>query len=406
MTAAVLAGARLIVDEIQAYSPELVGNILYALWAVTKLGGKFAIVTATFPKCLKPLITELGIEMEDCGRPFCGPVPIRHRMKLAMGTEFDWKQIAEQGREKKVLVICNTVMHAQQAYDRLSELHENVRLIHGSFLRKDRRRLEAEIQAFAPNGGERSAENGIWVATQVVEASLDIDFDLLYTEAASIESLLQRMGRVYRCRPYDLGEEPNVIVLLNGNIGNPKIPIIDPEIYDYTVKALKQYDGLLLEESRTDDRKTELMDLVYDPDKNPSIETSSYFRQVRNRVKFLQELPMYHLDREEIPVKFRHIDSLWGMPCSVYQSLLENPDFEAWQQILEDDHADHKAKIQAREQLLDYTVSLSNYHGLRYMRAPGVLYLKCGIHLVDCGYEFDEHTGKGKGLMKKNLECK
>lgn len=39
MTAAVLAGARLIVDEIQAYSPELVGNILYALWAVTKLGG-------------------------------------------------------------------------------------------------------------------------------------------------------------------------------------------------------------------------------------------------------------------------------------------------------------------------------------------------------------------------------
>ena len=115
---------------------------------------------------------------------------------------------------------------------------------------------------------------------------------------------------------------------------------------------------------------------------------------------------MYHLDREEIPVKFRHIDSLWGMPYSVYQSLLENSDFEAWQQILEDDHADHKAKIQAREQLLDYTVSLSNYYGLRYMRAPGVLYLKCGIHLVDCGYEFDEHTGKGKGLMKKNLECK
>ena len=55
----------------------------------------------------------------------------------------------------------------------------------------------------------------IWIATQIVEASLDIDFDFLITESSTIDSLFQRFGRCYRKRSYD-AEKPNVIVCLPG----------------------------------------------------------------------------------------------------------------------------------------------------------------------------------------------
>ena len=38
-------------------------------------------------------------------------------------------------------------------------------------------------------------ENGICISTRIVEASLDIDFDVLYTYMSSVDSLIQRMGR-------------------------------------------------------------------------------------------------------------------------------------------------------------------------------------------------------------------
>ena len=67
---------------------------------------------------------------------------------------------------------------------------------------------------------EREEEPGIWVSTQIVEASLDIDFDMLYTEMCTADSLLQRLGRCNRKGRY-IPAGPNVIVLVNQN-GNWK----------------------------------------------------------------------------------------------------------------------------------------------------------------------------------------
>lgn len=52
----------------------------------------------------------------------------------------------------------------------------------------------------------------IWVCTQLVEASLDIDFDYLFTEAATADSLIQRMGRVWRHRKKDYKGDENIII--------------------------------------------------------------------------------------------------------------------------------------------------------------------------------------------------
>ena len=48
------------------------------------------------------------------------------------------------------------------------------------------------------NKKERSERPCIVISTQIVEASMDLDADILFTDAAPADSLLQRMGRVYR----------------------------------------------------------------------------------------------------------------------------------------------------------------------------------------------------------------
>ena len=58
-----------------------------------------------------------------------------------------------------------------------------------SFTLNDRKRIEAEIPLAR-----------LLVATQVVEVSLDIDFDWLFTECAPADALVQRAGRVNRRR--------------------------------------------------------------------------------------------------------------------------------------------------------------------------------------------------------------
>ena len=77
---------------------------------------------------------------------------------------------------------------------------------------EDRSFLEKQIMDFS---GDEQAK-GIWITTQIVEASLDIDFDVLHTEMCTCDSLLQRMGRCNRKGRY-VPQEPNIIIYDNRN---------------------------------------------------------------------------------------------------------------------------------------------------------------------------------------------
>lgn len=396
--ASVLAGAKLVIDEIQAYSPDLLGNILYALSVITKLGGKFAVVTATFPKCLYGLMKKYGIDAARPEKAFHSPITKRHRIKLL--DVFPIAEMAVQAAARKVLVICNTVRSAQQLYEQLAA-YGKVHLLHSMYLRKDRKILEQQILAFAPNRKERPQEPGIWISTQIVEASLDIDFDILYTEASMIDSLLQRMGRIYRGRFYDLGEEPNVYIIDRYHA------ILDGEIYDYTLEALRAYDGMLLEESDERDLKTELIDLVYDETRNERILQSKYYRKIKERLKYLRDLGMYALDENGISEKFRDIDSITVMPRSIYKMLCDNKKLPEWKQILCDRNNSYQERLKAKERILDYTVSITFYQKLPYENhTDEVLFKECGVSLLDCPYDFTEEQCCGLGLIRKKAESK
>ncbi|MEC3995563.1 type I-E CRISPR-associated protein Cse1/CasA [Actinacidiphila sp. DG2A-62] len=100
------------------------------------------------------------------------------------------------------LVVRNTVDRVQEAAERLRERfgEDRVTVAHSRFVAADRARKDAELLArFGPNGDRPSGPH-IVVASQVVEQSLDLDFDLLVTDLAPVDLVLQRMGRVHRHR--------------------------------------------------------------------------------------------------------------------------------------------------------------------------------------------------------------
>lgn len=106
-------------------------------------------------------------------------------------------------------VICDTVGRAQQTFELLSERYGNdlVRLTHSRFMDIDRMSNERELRELL--GPESTVGNGkrperlIVVGTQVLEQSLDIDFDALITDIAPVDLIMQRLGRVHRHRRGD-----------------------------------------------------------------------------------------------------------------------------------------------------------------------------------------------------------
>lgn len=208
--AATLKYSKLVLDEIQAYEPRVIATIIYGLKMIQEMGGKFAIITATFPPVLKYFMEQYGlvegkqyIFKDFTGKEYQVEKYPRHKVEIRH-SEMNLDEIRLRGKNRKVLVICNTVSKAQKLYKKLEG--ENVWLLHSKYIRRDRAFLERKIMGFSESG-----ESGIWITTQIVEASLDIDFDILYTEMCTADSLLQRMGRCNRKGRY-CPNEANIVV--------------------------------------------------------------------------------------------------------------------------------------------------------------------------------------------------
>lgn len=97
-----------------------------------------------------------------------------------------------------VCVLRNTVKRAQETYGLLHNLYpDDTLLVHSRFVSSDRAKNDSQLLRLLGKSGERP-QRLIVVATQVVEQSLDIDFDLIISDIAPIDLLLQRMGRLHR----------------------------------------------------------------------------------------------------------------------------------------------------------------------------------------------------------------
>jgi len=213
-----LNNSYLIVDEIHSYSPFTLSLILDALEYLKRHHNtRILVMSATLPLLIEEeLKRRIGIEeilpweyvknrYEEKRR-----VVIQNRdaylvRKKGRG-EFNSDHIGEIVREyaekkKKVLVVLNTVDKAKALYQLLKDsahltFKTDIFLIHGRFTQGDKTEKMRFLETLKGEVFEKKPF--ILVSTQVVEVSLDIDFDVLYTEIAPFDALVQRCGRVNR----------------------------------------------------------------------------------------------------------------------------------------------------------------------------------------------------------------
>ena len=391
--AATLKYSKLVLDEIQAYEPRVIATIIYGLKMIQEMGGKFAIITATFPPVLKYFMEQYGlvegkqyIFKDFTGKEYQVEKYPRHKVEIRH-SEMNLDEIRLRGKNRKVLVICNTVSKAQKLYKKLEG--ENVWLLHSKYIRRDRAFLERKIMGFSESG-----ESGIWITTQIVEASLDIDFDILYTEMCTADSLLQRMGRCNRKGRY-CPNEANIVVFdnRNGVSEGKRRSVYEDKLYDRSLELLSKYEHILFSE----DKKTAYMNEVYSVD---GVKETIYFENIQKDLKLFSEIHPTEYSADEAEV--RDIRSVTIVPENVY---VENQNlFEYGVEFLKKPNMSREARSLIKSKLENLTLSLNLYQKFPAEVDRTTIGLSenrkiTGIHRAQYNYEFDIESGKGRGIL-------
>ncbi len=201
-----IEGCDVILDEIHSYSDVAQAMVLEIIKILLKLNCNIHVGSATMPSDLKSKIIKIlgGTEQvyevkltENELDTFNRHRIIKHQNKQSTSVIID-KAVADN---EKILIVTNRVESAQTWYKDLKKRYDGIPilLIHSRFRRIDRTNLEKEL---INNYNNRKKMPGccIVVSTQVVEVSLDISFDTMITDAAPLDSLIQRFGRINRYR--------------------------------------------------------------------------------------------------------------------------------------------------------------------------------------------------------------
>lgn len=246
-----LGKSILIVDEVHAYDSYMYGLLQDVLRRQQKMQGSAILLTATLPSCQKrDLVDAWGGVFDEQAGEIAYPL-ISHctegstsafelseaeKVALRKSARFVYVDVVESPGMRfddallqrviraaevgaNVVLICNLVADAQATARRLIGLGaDDVELFHSRFRFRDRQAKEKGVLTGYGNGSSRNA-GGILVATQVVEQSLDLDFDWMLTQLCPVDLFFQRLGRLHRHeRPRPTGFEQtrcSVIVPVN-----------------------------------------------------------------------------------------------------------------------------------------------------------------------------------------------
>ena len=229
-----LHGAVLIVDEVHAYDSYMAPLLEALLRFHAALGGSAILLSATLPAKMRrkfaaafadglggrkpilrqasyPLLTQVtGTEANEHALP-CRDGTARRVEIEWLTTENDVLDLlacaTKEGRSS--CWVRNSVADAMEAYeaakDRLGVAR--VTLFHARFMLGDRLRIEKDVLArFGPDSDAACRAGHILIATQVVEQSLDLDFDVMASDLAPVDLLIQRAGRLHRHRRTESGD--------------------------------------------------------------------------------------------------------------------------------------------------------------------------------------------------------
>lgn len=230
-----LAGRVVIFDEVHAYDSYQVSLLTGALRWLAFSGAHVIILSATLPVHLRGALLAAfssgqsgGVDVEQSApelsyplvssvvgtdpvprylTPAPGPSRSVDVVRVPHGDAASWMaRLAGHvgsGARGTIGIICNSVASAIAVYDQVAAYFPDVETLlclHARFTVHGRRVIEDAVMSRLGRGGIASRGRGltIVVGTQVLEQSLDIDVDLLVTEMAPVDLLLQRSGRVQR----------------------------------------------------------------------------------------------------------------------------------------------------------------------------------------------------------------
>lgn len=230
------ANSVIVIDEIHAYDAWTLGLVVSTVRRLSSLGARFMLMSATLPSGLVALLHDAlpGAEiirdetLEASSRNTYSTHPAFIDDALP-----EIRASVEEGR--RTLVVVNNVAKCQELYGLLRDLDPIC--YHSKFIYRDREAKEALLDD-AP----------LLIATQVVEVSLDIDYDRMFTECAPPDALVQRSGRVNRRRE----KEGTEVRIYQASPTSRKI--YDPNatgVLDRSFSAFEAVQGRLTEEDLT-----------------------------------------------------------------------------------------------------------------------------------------------------------
>jgi len=260
----------LIVDEVHAYDSYMYGLLGEVLKQQQIAGGSVVLLSATLPlhqrKALSrtwggdlscqekppyPQVTHVGMSGEV--EPFELPeteqpeervvaVDVNTTSQLLPDDALIEQMIHAAKCGAQVVFICNLVDVAQNLARRLRDQSKVVvNLFHARFRFCDRQAIEEQVLEKYGKDGRRE-QGSILIATQVVEQSLDLDFDWMISQLCPVDLLFQRLGRLHRHqRSRPAGFE------------NPKCTVLIPDDEDYG------YHGLIYGNTRVLWRTAQLL---------------------------------------------------------------------------------------------------------------------------------------------------
>lgn len=308
--------ALFIFDEIHAYEVTRLALILKTIeYLRENFNAKFMVMSATFPSLIKNWLKDvLGSPTEITASPQLFAEFQRHQLHLLEGDLQDDDNIArivsDARAGKSVLVVCNIVAKAQSVYQQITDTLANnsipVELLHGRFNVRDRLAKEQLVRESAGRD-EAKRRPIVLVATQVVEVSLDIDLDTIYTDPAPLEALVQRFGRINRRRkqkdlaPVHVFKEPN-----DGQ------KIYDSVLVERTLTILNREDGKPINEGEIG----KWLDEIYAGDVAKKWEAD--FRREADTFEnaCLKPLRAFESNRELTELFYRAFDGTEVLPAS------------------------------------------------------------------------------------------
>lgn len=267
------ADAAIVIDEVHAYDPHTAGLIMLMLSQFSRLGSRFMVMSATMPNDLRKTVREALTPsqvsvVEDasllkqarsnwrtCDQPLTEWLSIAGSDGQRTPSP-DFRSLLEQRNDRnkpcRVLIVVNTVKRCQEI---ARILHEFQPLCyHSKFIFRDRRDKERRLDERAQTSANELLPRLV-VATQVVEVALDIDFDVLLTECAPIDALVQRAGRINRFRRAVLGQ----VIVFPSESGSERVYGEPEGVLDRSWKLCVDNPGPL-----TEQKLIELVEQTYE----------------------------------------------------------------------------------------------------------------------------------------------